>query len=117
MRGIARILFWLLFLVILVATLGPLGLRPESGLPPQVERCGAFLLASFLLMLAHPRHRYAWLVGLALAAGLLEALQTLIPGRDGRLVDFEAKAAGVAAGAIIGWAIEWLWFGRAGALR
>ncbi len=102
MRRLAGVLFWLGLLGIGAATLGPIDFRPESGLPPQVERFGAFLAVSLLFTLAYPRRRVGgWLV-LLLVAGLLEILQNDVPGRHGRVPDFEAKALGVLFGAAAG---------------
>ena len=110
-----RILFWLGLLGIAVATLGPIDLRPESGLPPQVERFGAYLLISLLWTLAYPRQRWAGVVVLVGVAGVLELLQELVPGRHGRLHDAEAKAAGVMAGAAVAMALAALGRRRAAA--
>ena len=107
-----RILFWLGLLAIAFVTLAPIDDRPVTMLPAQVERFGAFLVISTLLALGYPRHRIAWLVGLVVVAGLLEGLQEFVPGRHGRLHDFEAKALGVVVGAILGLFGERVVFGR-----
>ena len=102
MRALLRILFWLTILLVVFSTLSPIDWRPESGLPPRVERFGAFLVISLLWTLGFPRHRWAGLAALVGLAGLLEVMQTLVPGRHGRLHDAEVKALGVAAGAALG---------------
>ncbi len=102
MRRLSRLLFWLGLAGIALVTLGPIGLRPESGLPPQVERFGAFLAISLLFTLGYPSRRVIGWLALFAVAALLEILQNEVPGRHGRLIDFDAKAAGVAAGAVVG---------------
>lgn len=102
MTRAARVLFWLTLLGVAFVTLAPIEYRPATGLPAQVERFGAFLLVTGPLMIAYPRHRLAGVCALVIAAGVLEILQDIVPGRHGRLHDFEAKAAGVLAGAITG---------------
>ena len=102
MRTLIRGLFWLALLAVIFATLAPIDYRPVTIFPAQAERFGAFLAISILLVFAYPRQRFAWVIGLVAVAGLLEVLQNVVPGRHGRLLDFEAKAVGAMAGAIIG---------------
>lgn len=85
-------------LALAVVTLGPLGMRPETGLPHQVERGLMYLFLGALIALAlRPRWIVAALTIIAIAA-LLELLQLIIPGRDGRLLDFFSKATGGCGG-------------------
>lgn len=93
-------------LVLAVVTLGPLGLRPETGLPHQVERGLVFMLFGFLVAAAL---RPLWLVaaaGVITVAAVLELLQLLLPDRDGRLLDFIVKATGGCAGVLVAMAGE-----------
>ena len=106
MRIIARLLSWTMLLAVAFVTLAPIEFRPETGLPPQAERFGAFLLVAISLRIAYPRHRLLGICALVIVAGMLEALQDLVPGRHGRLHDFEAKAVGVLVGAIAGFGLE-----------
>jgi hypothetical protein len=108
LRRAARVLFWLTLAYVAFVTLSPIALRPETDFGPNRERFAAFAMASFLLMLGYPRHRFAWLIGLLAVAGLLEASQGLVPGRHGRWHDFEVKAGGAVAGALLALAAEWL---------
>ncbi len=102
MRTAARLLFWLSLLAIGFVTLAPIEFRPITELPPQIERFGAFLAITVPLMIGYPRYRLLGLGALVIAAGMLEVFQNWVPGRHGRLHDFEAKAAGVLAGAVLG---------------
>jgi len=100
-RTLARIAAWLLAGFIAFATLSPIGMRPESGGPPSIERIAAYLLLGLGFCVGYPRRR--WLVALgvvAFAAGL-EAAQTLIPTRDGRLADALQKGLGALCGAAL----------------
>ena len=117
MRTAIRVLFWLGFLAVAFVTLAPIDYRPVTMLPAQVERFATFLIISALLALGYPRHRMVWLLGLIAVAGLLEVLQNMVPGRHGRLHDFEAKAIGVVVGAAVGLLGEWIVFGRGSSSR
>ena len=58
------------------------------------------------MMIGYPKHRWLGFWALVIAAGALEFLQNVVPGRHGRWHDFDAKAAGVMAGALLGLASE-----------
>jgi VanZ family protein len=116
MRTIARALFWLTLCAVAFVTLAPLEFRPISGLPPQVERFGSYLATSLLFAVGYPRHRGLGFCALLLVAGLLEVLQELVPGRDARLIDFGAKAAGALAGILLAIGADRM-FGKAGHRR
>ena len=106
LRRAARVLFWLTLAYVAFVTLSPIDLRPETALGPNKERFLAFAVVSVFLTLGYPRHRLAWIVGLAAMAGLLEASQNLVDGRHGRWHDAEVKVGGVAAGAVLALALE-----------
>jgi hypothetical protein len=93
---------WLLLAAVVVFTIGPLGWRPVSGFPVQLERLGAFAVIGFLFALAYPRH--FWLIALVVvgcAVGL-ELLQLVSIGRHGRVIDSIAKVTGGGAGLLVG---------------
>ena len=106
MRTIGRWAFWACLLLVVAATLGPIGLRPETGLPPSIERWIGFLLVGLPLTIGYPRYRLAGLLALVLFAGGLEALQNEVPGRHGRWLDFDAKTLGLVCGAGLGLLVE-----------
>jgi len=98
-----RLFAWLALAALAFVTLSPIGLRPHSPWPVDVERAGAFLVAGLLFALAYPRH--IWL-----AAGLvlftifgLEALQHIRPDRHGQWHDALIKSAGATLGLAAGW--------------
>jgi VanZ family protein len=100
-RTIARVCFWVTLLEVVFVTLSPGQLRPQTGLPPQIERFGAFLIAGGLLSAAYPHTRRYGGAALVGAAAALEVMQGFVPGRDARLLDFGAKAVGALAGVAI----------------
>lgn len=93
-----RLVAWSCLALIAIATLVPIGFRPETMFPPSIERFGAFAAVGFAFALAYPRH--FWLaVCVALGSALLfEVLQVLEPTRHGRLFDALIKVAGGSAG-------------------
>ena len=97
-RTTARVLFWLVLLFIAFVTLSPIELRPETGLPPHVERLAGFATVGVLLMVGYPQHRFRGFWALICVAALLEAGQHLVAGRHGRFIDFDVKAVGTLLG-------------------
>ena len=96
---------WICLALIALVTLGPLGLRPESGLSPQIERFAAFAVVGALFAAAYPRYiLFAALIVLG-AAVMLELLQLLAPSRHGRLFDAGVKVAGGMIGLSAGWIV------------
>lgn len=97
-----RCLAWLVLFAIMAVTVGPLGLRPVTGEPVDLERFFAFFIVGALFALAYPKH---WIAVLALTVGsaaLFELLQRIAPGRHGETADFFIKAAGGFAGVFVG---------------
>lgn len=109
LRLVLGVLAWLALAAIALATLVPLDLRPESGLPVGIERAGAFGVMALLFALGYPR-RLPLLIALMLgvAAGL-ELLQMIAVHRHARLDDAELKLAGALAGLSAGWLVNQLW--------
>lgn len=98
-RKIVLAAAWASLVLIVYATLSPIGLRPHLGNGVGVERFGAFAVAGLLFGLAYPKR--LWLV-LSIVLGtavLLEMLQYLTPDRHGRVVDALLKLAGGVVGA------------------
>lgn len=102
MVAVLRILAWLVLAALLVATLGPIGLRPHTPWSPNLERFAAFIVVGGLFALAYPRR---WLTVSLLvlgAATVLELGQACVPGRHPALRDFVIKAAGGGVGIAAG---------------
>lgn len=97
-----RVVAWLLLAFIAFSTLAPIELRPESGLPADVERAVAYALFGLALGLAYPRRLVLTVSVLVVSALGLELLQAIDPTRHGRLADALVKLAGGAVGLAFG---------------
>jgi hypothetical protein len=106
-----RVSAWFCLAVIALITLGPIGLRPETGLSPQIERFVAFAVVGTLFAAAYPRYVLFAAVIVLGAAVMLELLQLLAPSRHGRLFDAGVKVAGGLVGLCAGWIVAH-WSGR-----
>ena len=101
LRSLGRAGFILVFGVIVYSTLVPIGLRPKTG-HIHFERMFAFALLGAFATMSLPRRPLGILVALVLLAFGLEYLQTLIPTRDGRMLDAVEKSLGAALGVMFG---------------
>ncbi|MBM1175471.1 VanZ family protein [Microvirga arabica] len=92
---------WLLVLAIAVLTLSPVEQRPVTTAPVGLERFAAFAVTGAAFCFGYPKHRLPILVLLVGIIGCLEAAQTYVPGRHGRLPDGLVKASGALLGAAL----------------
>jgi hypothetical protein len=95
-----RISAWILFVAIVIATLGPLSTRPDTGMPLFLERFLALAAIGFAFHIAYPGHAIRTLVLLIVALAGLELAQHLTPDRHGTLLGFVEKTAGAGAGIV-----------------
>lgn len=93
-RRTLRLLAWLCLAFIAFITVGPLGVRPVTGLSPQLERLVAFTVLGSLFAAAYPRHILIAACIVIGAAIVLEMLQLLSPSRHGRVFDASVKIVG-----------------------
>ena len=100
---LVRLVAWSCLLAVAIATLAPIGMRPESTLPPSFERIAAFAIIGLLFAIAYPRKPWLAIMVTIGAAVALEMLQILTPSRHGRAFDAALKLAGGAAGLLIGY--------------
>src|SRR5689334_14274394 len=98
---VCRWVAWPLLAAIVLVTLSPIGLRPETGAPAGLERFAAFAALGGVFCLAYPRHRLRALLLLVAFAGALVTLQHLVPGRHGRIIDASVKGLGAATGVFV----------------
>ena len=99
---------WLLLTAIVFVTLSPIGLRPETAAPASLERFAAFAALGGTFCLGYPKHRVLVLLFMVAGAGVLEALQNLVPDRHGRIADAAVKELGVLTGALVaGQLVTW----------
>jgi hypothetical protein len=97
---------WVALAAVAVVTLSPIGLRPTSPAPADLERLVAFVGLGLIFALAYPRRWVTTVALLCVAAGLLEIGQHLVPGRHGMPHDFALKAAGAGLGAGLALAVR-----------
>ena len=89
---VCRWLAWPLLVAIIYVTVSPIGLRPVTPAPADLERFVAYAALGDVFCLGYPKHRLLALVSLVALAGALEALQHLVPTRHGRISDAAVKA-------------------------
>ena len=100
---LVRLAAWGCLLAVAIATLVPIGMRPDSTLSPSFERIAAFAVIGLLFAVAYPRKFWLPVLVTIGAAVALEVLQVLTPSRHGRTFDAALKLAGAAAGLLIGY--------------
>jgi len=93
---------WLYAVALMLLTLGPASVRPETAMPPYLEHLAAFGISG-LLFVAGYRNRgmLLMLYGGAFAASL-EVVQVWAPGRHARLIDLATDASGFWVGVALG---------------
>jgi hypothetical protein len=96
-----RAVAWLLLLAVVFVTLSPIGLRPVTRAPADLERFAAFCVIGGAFCLGYPRHRFLIMILVIGAVGVLEFGQNLIAGRHGRLHDAAIKMSGALLGAAL----------------
>lgn len=95
---------WLSILIVLLVTLVPIGLRPATGLPPNIERFCVMAAVGALFAAAYPRRFWLVVLTLSATAAIFEPLQFIAAGRHPSFRDVEFKSLGVAIGAVFGYA-------------
>jgi hypothetical protein len=93
-----RLLALSLAAMLVVVTVGPIQLRPETGLSASLERFVGFLIVTVMLGVAYPARVFEVTLLMIGVAGLLEVLQLIGFGRHGRALDFLVKVCGASAG-------------------
>lgn len=104
-RLVIRRAAWLSILTVLLVTLVPIGLRPATGLSPNIERFCVMAAVGALFAAAYPRRFWLIVLTLSLAAAVFEPLQYIAAGRHPSLHDVEFKSLGAAMGAVVGYAV------------
>jgi VanZ family protein len=96
----ARIVAWLLGLAIIVLSVVPAWLLPNTGIRVNFEHFGVFAAAGFVFGLAYAQRYGLIVICLVIFGGATETIQLFVPGRHARLSDFVADALGVLYGAV-----------------
>lgn len=95
--GFAQIVAWTLAAIIAVLSLTPPDLRPETGMPHNLEHALIYSATGIAFALGYDR-RYGLLsIFLIIFAGAIETAQLFVPGRHARLGDFVVDAVAVCA--------------------
>jgi VanZ family protein len=79
---------WLLALAILVLSVVPAWLRPQTGVPHDLEHFGIFVATGFAFGLGYPRRYAVMAIAMLIFAGAIETAQLFVPGRHALLSDF-----------------------------
>ena len=103
-RLVIRRAAWFSILVVLLATVVPIGLRPTAGLSPNIERFCVMAAVGALFAAAYPKRFWMVVLTLSLAAVIFEPLQFIAAGRHPSLRDVQFKSLGAAIGAAAGYA-------------
>ena len=98
---VARIACWGLTAVIVVLSLVPASLRPETDLPHNVEHFGIFWATGLAFAVGHDLRRNVLAALLIAFAGGIEIAQLLAPGRHSRLSDFVVDASALLVGVLV----------------
>jgi hypothetical protein len=93
-----RVLAWGLLLAIFVFTDAPIMFRPETHLPPNVERFAALCVVGAAFALAYPRRLPLVFCLLFCAIGIFELLQLIPSSRHAHIEDVFFKDAGALVG-------------------
>jgi hypothetical protein len=97
----ARITGWSLAAAIVVLSVVPPTLRPETALPHNVEHFGIFCATGIAFGLGYYRKYLVLLPLLMTFAAGVELLQLTVPGRHARLIDFTVDALAVCVGVMM----------------
>jgi VanZ family protein len=98
---VARIIAWSLALAIVVLSVVPAGLRPETAAPHNLEHFAIYFATGFAFALGYDRRRALIAVAFVLFAGAIEFAQLFVPGRHARLSDFVVDALAMYIGFLI----------------
>jgi len=99
---IVRILAWGLAAAIVVLSLVPSKLRPETGVPHILEHFLIFAATGTAFGLGYEALPGPLAIRLIIFAGTVEIAQLFAPGRHARLSDFLVDAVAICAGSIVG---------------
>lgn len=100
MVWICRLIAWALAITIVVLSLVPPSLRPETNLPHTAEHFAIFVAAGLMFALGYSRSHI--MLGFRLIAfdAVIELAQLLVPGRHARIGDFLVDAVATSVGVI-----------------
>jgi VanZ family protein len=97
----ARIGAWLLTVAIVVLSLVPAWLRPNTDMPHNFEHLSIFFATGVAFGIGYSRRPYLVVVMLVVFAGAVEFAQIVVPSRHARLGDFVVDALAACVGASV----------------
>ena len=104
----ARLLAWALASAIVILSIVPPLLRPETPLPHDLEHFGIFWAAGFTFALGYTCRDAVLPSMLVIFAGTVEIAQLFVPGRHARLSDFIVDALAISAGLASVLMMDWI---------
>ena len=93
-----RIAAWGLAVMIIVLSLVPPELRPETGAPHDLEHFMAYAVTGIAFCIGYSRRAAMLAFTLVIFAGCVEISQLFVPGRHARLSDFIVDALAMCFG-------------------
>ncbi len=102
----ARIAAWSLATFIVILSVVPPGLRPETGVPHSLEHFAIYWATGVAFGFGYERRQRLLAVSLVAFSGAMELIQLFVPGRHARLSDFIVDALATCAGLLTVSAIE-----------
>lgn len=99
---IARLIAWIFSMALVILSVVPRYLRPETGVPHHVEHFAAYYVTGFCFGLGYRLKPILLAAPLTLFCGLIEVAQRFVPGRHARLSDFVVDALAICIGLLTG---------------
>ena len=98
---LARIAAWVLTAAIVILSLVPPTLRPETSAPHSIEHFAIYVATGFAFGLGY-KHRHDLLaIVLVIFSGAIEIAQFFVPGRHARVSDFIIDAISLCIGLVL----------------
>jgi len=105
-----RVVAWLLAVIVVVLSVVPPTLRPETEAPHNLEHFAAFFATGLAFGFGYDRRPVPVAFGLVSFSGMIEIIQIFVPGRHSRLSDFTVDALAVCIGvALAAFAARTFW--------
>jgi VanZ family protein len=98
-----RFVAWTLAAVIVILSIVPPGLRPETIVPHDLEHAGIFFITGSAFGLAYDQRKGRLASYMIAFSAAVELLQLFVPGRHARASDFVIDAGAICCGLITGW--------------
>jgi VanZ family protein len=100
-RTVTRLGGWILVMAILALSFVPANLRPETGLPHNLEHFAIFCATGVCFGVGYDRRRVLTSIALVVFAAAVELGQNFVPDRHARLTDFIVDAAAASIGVLL----------------